>query len=38
MTRNFASAYIRTSAYGNRTRSAYVARVSYAVLSGCYLR
>ncbi len=36
MTRYSASAYIRTSAYGIRTRSAYVTRVSGAVLSGCY--
>ena len=36
MTRIFASAYTRTSAYGIRTRAAYVTRVSKLTYSGCY--
>ncbi len=38
MTRIFASAYIRTSAFGIRLRSAYVTRVSCTAFLGRYRR
>ncbi len=35
MTRNFASAYVRTSAFGDRSRQAYVTRVFGSAFCGC---